>query len=942
MDQNGFQTSLLVLLTLLALGLRLVGLNWQPLWWDEGYSLYAAGMPIGKMIVETAEDIHPPFYYALLHMWSQFTGMGPASARLFSVFIGVVTVLILFLLARHLGGRKLAWATGLLAAINPFLIYYSQEVRMYALTALLGLVSTYFMFLWLENQGSPNVRAARLIMAGYLLATGASLYTHYYTVFIPLAQTIFVVVVYRHRDKLKEWLICQGLLIILYLPWVVFTLSKLTSYVSGKVSVEKSSPLGPLDFLRHHFTAFSLGHLPPQWTDLYWGTLLFLLLAALGVLKARQTISRSIWTTFGPILLLVSLFGAYMINLVYPFHPSGFERLLLFAAPAYCLLLALGCVYLWQAKRIIAILAFVPLITTNGLSLWAFYNTPRYVNDDYRPLIARMRIVGQPEDVVLNLYPWQIGYFHAYYGPADLYQEPAFKQDWPARQNDPNLLPTYIDNLMARHERVWFPAHQTGGRILEEELATYLSKNYHTALSEWPNPHTRLYLFSSDQDLKVSEHSINFGNRVRLMGYGLSSDAVTSDGGIVNVELDWQLISDLKEPYYVGLRLSDSTDYTWAQRSAEPVGGFNPFGDWASGEVIRDKHGLLVPADIAPGRYTVKVGVYRRSDGLGLDVLSSAGISQGVEAELGTVEIVLSDKPPAVDRLQMSQPHSVDLMNARGEAIRLLGYSLSETEQSPGSEMPIALFWQPLTEITQDNLVNVQLVDESGIAQVSESYPPVSGQYPTSKWWKGYPVRDPQRLLLPPDLPPGKYGIRVGLLQPGNGQGFTIKNSDQTFIEMARIDVVGGRSHNLTPLQVPIELKATWGESIRLLGYGPFPTHFGPGEMIELPLYWQALSAMSESYTVFVHLLDENQFIRGQVDSVPGKGTLPTTSWIPGEYLQDTYSFQIKPDTPEGTYHLEIGIYNAKTGNRLPVHFEGHVEVSDHILLPEDVSVVEQ
>jgi len=58
----------LTLLTLLALGLRLIRITYQPLWWDEGWSLYFATTGIGKMLELTAVDIHPPLYYLLLHL----------------------------------------------------------------------------------------------------------------------------------------------------------------------------------------------------------------------------------------------------------------------------------------------------------------------------------------------------------------------------------------------------------------------------------------------------------------------------------------------------------------------------------------------------------------------------------------------------------------------------------------------------------------------------------------------------------------------------------------------------------------------------------------------------------------------------------------------------------------------------------------------------------
>ncbi|MBM3134684.1 MAG: hypothetical protein FJZ89_05220, partial [Chloroflexi bacterium] len=57
----------LLAITLLALGLRLGRLTFQPLWWDEGTSVYFASQPLPDLTAATAADIHPPFYYLLLH-----------------------------------------------------------------------------------------------------------------------------------------------------------------------------------------------------------------------------------------------------------------------------------------------------------------------------------------------------------------------------------------------------------------------------------------------------------------------------------------------------------------------------------------------------------------------------------------------------------------------------------------------------------------------------------------------------------------------------------------------------------------------------------------------------------------------------------------------------------------------------------------------------------
>jgi hypothetical protein len=91
------------------------------------------------------------------------------------------------------------------------------------------------------------------------------------------------------------------------------------------------------------------------------------------------------------------------------------------------------------------------------------------------------------------------------------------------------------------------------------------------------------------------------------------------------------------------------------------------------------------------------------------------------------------------------------------------------------------------------------------------------------------------------------------------------------------------------------------------------------GESLKLILYWQALETFQQRYTVFVHLVDAGDQIIGQRDQVPGNGEFPTTSWIPGEYLADTYIIPVYPGTPPGDYWIEVGLYNPLDATRLPV-----------------------
>jgi uncharacterized membrane protein len=65
-------------------------------------------------------------------------GSGEADTHALSVAFAILTVPAAWLGARALFGDRAAWIAALLAAINPFLTYYAQETRMYALVALLS------------------------------------------------------------------------------------------------------------------------------------------------------------------------------------------------------------------------------------------------------------------------------------------------------------------------------------------------------------------------------------------------------------------------------------------------------------------------------------------------------------------------------------------------------------------------------------------------------------------------------------------------------------------------------------------------------------------------------------------------------------------------------------------------------------------------------------
>jgi 4-amino-4-deoxy-L-arabinose transferase-like glycosyltransferase len=94
------------------------------------------------------------------------------------------------------------------------------------------------------------------------------------------------------------------------------------------------------------------------------------------------------------------------------------------------------------------------------------------------------------------------------------------------------------------------------------------------------------------------------------------------------------------------------------------------------------------------------------------------------------------------------------------------------------------------------------------------------------------------------------------------------------------------------------------------------------GAKVNVTLVWQALARITESYTVFVHLLDDDGRLVAQHDGISLFGTRPTTSWQPGERFIDRHAMTIPAEFAAAGGNLWVGMYQTDTLARQP--FSGH------------------
>lgn len=112
-------------------------------------------------------------------------------------------------------------------------------------------------------------------------------------------------------------------------------------------------------------------------------------------------------------------------------------------------------------------------------------------------------------------------------------------------------------------------------------------------------------------------------------------------------------------------------------------------------------------------------------------------------------------------------------------------------------------------------------------------------------------------------------------------------------------------------------LEANLQDQVRLLGYDLASTSIRAGDPVSLTLYWQCVQDMDTDYTVFVHVVNPEDDIVGQWDSTPHSGELPTTTWVPGEVVEDVHEIPMAPEAGVGRFAIRIGMYDAQVGRRL-------------------------
>jgi 4-amino-4-deoxy-L-arabinose transferase-like glycosyltransferase len=400
----------LYLILFLGLILRLVSIN-QSLWLDEATSGYVArDLSFLDILTKFSPgDFHPPLYYLILKLWSLLFGTSELGLRSLSIFAGVASIFILYLIVKELFNKRAAVASALLLATSGLHIYFSQEARMYILASFLVLLSVYY-FVKIEKEG----RAGDWICFSVFTALSAT--THYLTLLMLPVFWIFGFIQKKEFIWFKKLFASHIILFISSLLWLPIFVRQLSVGLQAKgLSPVWWSILGKTSFKEALLVPvkFIIGRI--GWDNKYvYGFVVFLLFSFFGFLiyggvkKWRDKASLKI--------ILLWLTAPYFFALILGFWFSVFSYFrLLFLLPAFYILVALGIDSLEKNIHKITLC----LILTINLFLSGYYlASPRFHRENWRDLIGDIGRSGNLDKSAVIFVSYGQKEAFRYYDPA--------------------------------------------------------------------------------------------------------------------------------------------------------------------------------------------------------------------------------------------------------------------------------------------------------------------------------------------------------------------------------------------------------------------------------------------------------------------------------------------------------------------------------------------
>lgn len=355
---------LVILIILLAVLVRTLAITRASIWHDEGFSVMLANRSWIDIWLGSARDVHPPLYYELLHLWMFLLGKSVFAIRSLSMVAGVAIVILGMAITKKISSKNTALLAGLILALNPFLIRYSQEARMY------GVLGVFLLLVILGVIYIIDHPRRWLGYGLYILGVAAGLYTHYFTVLVVLAVWLYVIGLIRLKGKNHlildyRWWLANATALLLFLPWMPNMIAQLTRG-QGLGWLSKATLQTLHDTIWQFFT-FTDAH--RLWPVIYWTLPLLVAIAVVYVWRLDQTKYK-----YSRLVILFSFVPMITTIAVSFLRPIFHERYFAFAAIGICIIITLAVAQVIKKRFWLGIVVATVIVAIQLVGIFNVYS----------------------------------------------------------------------------------------------------------------------------------------------------------------------------------------------------------------------------------------------------------------------------------------------------------------------------------------------------------------------------------------------------------------------------------------------------------------------------------------------------------------------------------------------------------------------------------------
>ncbi len=374
--------------------LRFLYIGRESLWFDELFTVWAGGLPLKEMIAQGAASGHPLLYNLLTSLWLSVSS-NDVWIRTISFTCGVSTIGVIYLLGKEFASRRAGLWASALAAVSPFLYYYSREATDKSLDILVTSVSLYFFVRSMNRGGWRN-------WTGYVVATATVLFAHFYGLFVVIGEVIFFITAYdRKHLRLRSWLTSQFILALIVAFWGISNIES-----ARWISFNAPKPLTVLQDVFFHGPIDMMGFiLPLNNGDISFpgaNKIIYMIVAgALIMLPSllwfsgdfrRRVLDRKILALV--LLILIATAGPVISQLLRNYYTS--VRYYAWGVIPFLLLMAI--LLAAMPRRIGAIVGSIAIIGSFGITAWSLHV---YYYDNYRGIMSTINTEQQKGDILL-------------------------------------------------------------------------------------------------------------------------------------------------------------------------------------------------------------------------------------------------------------------------------------------------------------------------------------------------------------------------------------------------------------------------------------------------------------------------------------------------------------------------------------------------------------